>query len=146
MGSFFKSKLKMFVLYGLVFMAFGAYVQYQETYVYGTWADVQGEVIALKRYYEKDKRGKNKAVFDLTVSYTYEGKKNSVERVAFSGNPKFEKGDPYPVKVNPENPDEVRVANGSASTLFFVAYAVGGLFFLIGMLAFLLDRKKPQRL
>lgn len=145
MGAFFKTKLKMFVLFGLVIMGLGAYAQYHETYAYGTWVNVEGEVIALKRYYKKDKRGKNKAVFDLTVAYTYEGEKNSVERLSFSGNPKFKKGDPYPVKVNPENPDQARIVNGSVRVFIFITYAVGGLFFLIGMLAFMSDRKKPQR-
>ncbi len=135
-------QLKMFVLYAFVLWAFGGYVYFKEKFVYSNWTEVQGEITEVETYQQKDKRSDEmKDVYDFTVTYTYEDQQNTVSKTAFSGKPKFKIGDPYPVRVNPANPEETRVSVGSAYFLVMVCAVSGLLFFVTGSFAFFRKRK-----
>lgn len=141
MRRYFVSQLKFFVVIGLVFWAFGAKVFYKETMVYSKWDVVEGQVLDVKRY-TKTKKGKDKPVYDFSVSYSYNGEDQIVKKTAFSGIPNFKVGDSYLVSINPLNPEETRVTAGSAMGLILVTLVVGATALLIGLFGFFLDRKK----
>ncbi|MEZ5815027.1 MAG: DUF3592 domain-containing protein [Alphaproteobacteria bacterium] len=138
-------RVKMFVLYACMIWGLGLYTHIMEVFVYDKWTHIQGEVTRLVQYYETEKDGDKKPVYDFTVTYTIDGQQKSVEKIGFSGKPKFREGQPYLVRVNPQNIDEVRVTDGGHVTFVWTTVICGGFLFLIGAIGFFADNRRKKR-
>jgi hypothetical protein len=133
-----RSKLQGLFFSGLIIIAFGAYVAFQEQFVYSKWIVVQGQVLDIKIYSEK-KSDRDEYFYDFKVEYPLESTTKYIENKKFSGKPKFKIGDGFPVQINPKNTKEVRAAVGSGKDLALMSLIMGGILTLLGSLGF---RKK----
>lgn len=135
------------LLCALAFWGFGLYVLYQENFVYANWEQVKGEITHLKTYNTVEKKGDEPTPhYDFNVTYEYKGNIKTENRLNFTGKPRFQLGDTYPVSVNPENSNEIRVSDGGEKSLLFVCFAGGALFMFIHLASIFFKRRKSTKL
>lgn len=136
MKKFLITKLKFWIIIGIAFLYFGGKVYYKEKIVYPTWDNIEGTISDIRSYNKTKSDGEKKAVFDITVSYQYKDKQKQVQRNEWSGPTKLKVGDPYLVRINPQNPEDVIITKGSADLLIWICFGFGTFFFLTGLMAF----------
>lgn len=140
-----KGILRKFLWLGLFMWLVGGAIFTIEYYTYGQWDTVQGEITYVKTYTQYNQsKGKSEPVYDFHVVYKHKGYAGIVEKEAFSGEPKFQKGDTHPVLVNPDQPQEAHVRVGFEAAVI-TPFLIGAFFLLISGIAYITDPQRKQR-
>lgn len=99
-----------------------------------TWLACQGIVTELVEEFDADNRGK--PLFAPVYRYTAGGREYTAKSGIAARPARYRVGDPIPVFVNPQKPNDSDVLDGSITLFTYGAIAIGVLVFAVGVLVF----------